>query len=686
MKTPLHAPKSRSAPIPPSSSPASSRHALLICIVLIFGTLALYWQTTNHPFSSLDDPTYVLANSHVRHGLSLKSVEWALTAFYASNWHPLTWISHMADVQLYGMNPTGHHLTNLLLHIANSLLLFLVLRRMTKSTWRSGFVAALFAFHPLHVESVAWIAERKDVLSTFFLMLTLWAYSAYVARRSIARYFVVMLAFALGLMAKPMLVSLPLVLLALDYWPLERWKDSGKRPFVRLLIEKTPLLAMCLAACVVTLFAQRQGGAVRSFETYPMGVRIANALVAYVTYLAKMLWPCNLSTFYPHPGNTLPIWQVAAAGLCLALVTCAAVMMRRRQPYVMLGWTWFVATLVPVIGLVQVGGQAMADRYSYIPLIGLFIAVTWGICDISKRLRLDPKYLVAPAAAVLVILTACAWLQVRCWRSEKALLDRAMRSTNRDCIVRTWMADYLLSQGQIDQAKQVLSSATEGTPGYAQTCNAMGCVLIEEGKLSEAEAQYRKAIRVRPNMAEAHNNLGTLLAKQGKIDEALREFYAAIRVEPYYAEAQFNAAAALASQGKTNSALQHFEQAILSDPDNTEARCRASVLLLQLGRTNEAVSHLRSAVDLNPKLPEAQFLLGTALQREGNLDDAVVHFSKAVELRKNWGMAHASLAKALLEKGEYLPARREALLADKCGYALPVGFATDLPSKETAPR
>lgn len=682
MKRAAHTKESLGTQVQQAVKPASSRHALLVCVALVFATLGLYLQATNYPFGWMDDPTYVYLNPYVRHGLTLKGIEWAFTALRASNWHPLTWMSHMVDVQLYGLNPSGHHLTNLLLHIANSILLFLVLRRMTRSTWRSGFVAGLFALHPLHVESVAWIAERKDVLSTLFWMLTLWAYAAYAGRKTVARYLLVVLSLSLGLMAKPMLVSLPLVLLALDYWPLDRWRDAGRRPFLALLIEKLPLLAICGAASVMTLLAQRQGGAVRSFETYPLGVRFANALVAYVRYIEKMVWPSRLSFMYPHPIDTLPVWQVIASALVLIGFTYAASRLRRSHPYLSFGWAWFVITLIPVIGLVQVGQQAMADRYTYIPLIGLFVAIAWGIPDVlTKRLRLAPKYLAIPAVAVLVALWLCAYPQVQCWRSQQAMIERSMQSTNGDYTVRCWMADFLLKHGQAQQAEALLSSATVNKPGYAEACNALSCILNAMGRPREAEAKLREALRIRPRMAEAHNNLGTLLASRGDLKGALKEFLAAIRIESFYTQAEFNAGCVLYSMGDRDAALTHFRRAILSDPDFIDARCRASALLLQMGKTHEAMANLTAALYTEPESADALFLYGSALQQTGDLDGAIAHYSMAIKQRQDWGMAHATLAKALLEKGDYSAARQESVLAGKFHYPLPASFARELAGK-----
>ncbi len=381
------------------------RREILICLFLVLATLTVYWQVGNYEFVNFDDDKYIIENFHVQKGLTRDSVIWAFTATHVSNWHPLTWLSHMLDFQLYGLNPSGHHLTNVFFHLVNTLLLFLVLKLMTGALWRSGLVAALFAVHPLHVESVVWVAERKDVLSTLFWMLTLWAYLGYTKRPGVKRYLVILLAFALGLMAKPMLVTLPFVLLLLDYWPLKRIElgqsaiglpaasqpstianKPGAQAF-RLLLEKTPMFVLAAVSSVVTFIVQKSGGAVGALETYPFKIRMANALLSYVIYLKKMIWPQNLAVFYPHPGQSLPMWQAAGAGLLLVVVSIAVIRAGRRYPYLPVGWLWYVGTLVPVIGLVQVGDQAMADRYTYVSLIGLFIVVAWGVPDVARSWR-----------------------------------------------------------------------------------------------------------------------------------------------------------------------------------------------------------------------------------------------------------------------------------------------------------
>ena len=404
---------------------------ILVCLFLVMATLAVYWQVQNYDFVNFDDNDYVYDNRHVQDGLTLKSIIWAFTNIHASNWHPVTWLSHMMDYQLYGMNPGRHHLTNLLFHIANTLLLFLVFRKMTDSLWQSGFVAALFALHPLHVESVAWVSERKDVLSTFFWMLTMWSYIWYVEHPAVKRYILVVLFFALGLMSKPMLVTLPFVLLLLDFYPLNRFQSQQPKGSanaqqrsiaLRLILEKIPLFVLVAMSSAMTFYAQKHGKTVASLEVIPLKSRVANALVSYVSYIIKTIYPSKLAVLYPHPG-ILPWWQIAGACLLLVTISFLAIRVVKQSPYFVVGWLWYLGTLVPVIGLVQVGIQSMADRYTYVPLIGIFIIIVWGIPELVAQWRYRKICLATLATVVLTILMAMTWKKVGYWKSSITLFE-----------------------------------------------------------------------------------------------------------------------------------------------------------------------------------------------------------------------------------------------------------------------
>jgi len=491
------------------------RSNFIVSLFLTIATLAVYWQAGNHEFINYDDITYVTGNPHLQAGFSPEGIIWAFTSGYAGNWHPLTWISHILDIQLYGMDPGRHHLTNVLFHIGNTLLLFLVFRRMTGALWCSAFIAALFALHPLHVESVAWIAERKDVLSTFFWMLTMGAYAWYVERRGFLRYLLVLLFFILGLMAKPMLVTLPFVLLLLDYWPLSRFQfghQNGniviqrKSVVIRLICEKIPLFALAAASCIVTLFAQQSGGAVCSFSAFPINIRIANALVSYVGYIVKMLWPHQLAVLYPHPGM-LPWIQVIGACLLLVFIFILAFMALKRCPWLIVGWVWYIVTLVPVIGLVQVGSQAMADRYTYVPLIGIFIMIAFGVPELMSGWRYRKIGLSTMAVACLLVLMATTWFQVRYWANSVTLFERALAVTENNYVLHSNLGVTLFSKGKVDEAIDHFHDAMRINPRYAKAHNNLGTALIHKGKVKKAIAHFREALRIRPGYSDAHDNL-----------------------------------------------------------------------------------------------------------------------------------------------------------------------------------
>jgi hypothetical protein len=550
---------------------------LAICIALSITTIAVFWQVRNHEFISFDDDDYVTENRHVQDGITLKGIAWAFSESHAHNWHPLTWLAHMLDCQMFGLKAGRHHLVNLFFHIANTLLLFLILNRMTKGLWQSAFVAGLFALHPLHVESVAWVAERKDVLSTLFWMLTMGAYMHYVERPGYKRYLFVLAFFLLGLLSKPMLVTLPFVLLLLDYWPLRRvyaavadsrigdattapasrkkkkqksqkqpQKNTPQKvavvktrslwPEIRpLLKEKIPLFVIAIIFCFVTSYAQHR--VVKTMELYPLGLRVANALISYVGYIGKMLWPVKLSIFYPYDYVTFFSWQTAAAALLLTAATYVTIRGVRHFPYLLVGWLWYLGTLVPVIGLVQVGLQSMADRYTYVPLIGAFIMIAWGAPELLNRWRYG-SFALAPAA--LAIIFACiimTYVQIGYWRNNIVLYEHAIEVTSAN--------------------------------SWAQ--NNLGYALDLKGKREEAVAHFQKAISI-SNEADAHYNLGTVLASQGKLDDAINQFRESIRISPEYAKAHNNLGNAFLYQGRLDEAIASYREALRLNPDYTMAQ------------------------------------------------------------------------------------------------------------------
>jgi len=576
----------------------------LICLLLITATLAVYWQVLDHSFVNYDDTLYVTKNPYVQAGLTSRGITWSLTATRAGNWHPLTWLSHMLDWHLYGMDPGWHHFSSLLFHTANALLLFLVLNRMTGGLWRSAFVAGLFALHPLHVESVAWVAERKDVLSTFFLFLTLLSYIWYVERPGFYRYFLVILCFVLGLMAKPMVVTLPFLLLLLDFWPLERFTlgpsnnnqtathrppINAKKPWrqaLALLMEKTPLFILTAVSSFVTFTVQKSGGSVAPLEIYPFKMRLANALLSYVRYIIKMIWPEHLAVFYPHPGQSLAMWQAALAGLLLVVISIAVIRARHRYPYLPVGWFWYVGTLVPVIGLVQVGAQAMADRYTYVPLIGLFIMISWGVPNLLLKLRF--QYFVSATAVGIVIaaLMICTHLQVASWRNNITLFKKAVEVNANNYLAHINLGGALAEQGNIEEAEKHFSRALQLNPRSAVAHNDLGNILQQQGKLEKAIDHFYESLHRDPNLSETHFNLGNALLRQGKIEEARIHFATALQIRPDFAEGYNSLGVALARQGKVDEAIVHFREAVRLKPSYAQARSNLELALQEAGKSN----------------------------------------------------------------------------------------------------
>jgi tetratricopeptide (TPR) repeat protein len=704
-----------------------------LCLLLALTTLAVFLRVGGYDYVNYDDSDYITANAHVESGLKWADVVWAFKTGHASNWHPMTWMSHMLDVQLFGEKPGPQHLVSLGFHIVNTLLLFLVLRRLTGAHWRSGMVAALFALHPLHVESVAWISERKDVLSAFFFLLTLWGYARYVECRrqnaecrmgqpdtgtthkasrftfhvtrftrvpAFAWYLLSLGCFALGLMSKPMLVTLPFVLLLLDFWPLRRMQRAdggrqnqaslvthrisrlrrqssianGQSPILLLVLEKVPFLLLAAASSVVTFVVQRKGGAVSTSLSF--GARVANAVVSYMRYIGKMLWPRHLSVLYPHPGHW-PAWEVAAAAVLLLAISAAVILLARRRPYLAVGWLWFCGTLVPVIGLVQVGIQSMADRYTYLPLIGLFIMLVWGIAELIPEWPWRAEVL---AAVGVLSLAACALLterQVQIWRDSASLFGHAVRVTRDNYLAYNNLGFYFSGLGKTAEAMENYRMSLKINPAYEDALNNVGYALAGQKKYSEAIPLYEAALRIRPNHAEVHNNLGNALSETGEIDEAIEHYLIALKQNPDHAEAHNNLGIALAMKGKLDEAIVHFQAAIRSKPnyasahsnlgnafavehkleeairayrealklkpDDAQAHNNLGNALAEQGKVAEAITNYREALRLNAVNPEAQFNLGLALLHEGKREEAAAHLAEALRLKPDYAEARRQL-------------------------------------------
>jgi len=540
-------------------TPNTSSLPVFLFLSILFAILAVYYQVYQFDFVYYDDHIYVTDNIHLHSGFSKKSVFWALTSDEAGFWHPLTWFSLILDYELYGLNPGGYHGTNLLLHMANTVLLFVVLWTMTVSRWRSCFVTALFALHPLHVEPVAWIADRKDLLSTFFWMLTLWAYVSYVRRPGMSRYALVFIFFTLGLMSKPMLVTLPFVLLLIDFWPLQRVagiaQQEGKvssiiypSPFFRLLLEKMPFLILAIMISIITILAEGKAGALKPLDLYPLDVRVTNALVSYVAYMGKTVWPTNLAVYYPHPGMS-PLWQIIFSAGILLIITGLCFMSRKRLPYLIVGWLWFLGTLVPVIGLVQIGSHAMADRYTYIPLIGLFIMFAWGMHEIMNRLHWNKIFCSTSMAALVLILASVSWIQVQYWQNATTLFRHAVAVTKNSFLGHNNLGAALARKGQIAEAVYHYQEALKVKPDYAEAYFNMGSALAHLCRYGEAIWWYEKALQYNPLFVEAYNNKGIACAQTGKITEAIACFQTALRLKPGYTEARRNMDIALRQPG-----------------------------------------------------------------------------------------------------------------------------------------
>ncbi|MGZ6218556.1 MAG: tetratricopeptide repeat protein [Syntrophales bacterium] len=641
------------------------RRELLVCLCLALMTFSIYWQVQNFDFVRYDDDRYVTENRHVQMGVKAEEITWAFTSIYASNWHPVTWLSHMLDCQLYGLNPKGHHLTNLLFHILNTLLLFLILKRMTDALWRSAFVAALFAVHPLHVESVAWVAERKDVLSTFFWMLTLWAYTRYVQNLSMKRYLCVLFSFIIGIMTKPMLVTLPFVLLLLDFWPLGRLHlegtvfnrdpndvkvvgdGSGMRSVMGLIIEKIPLFVISGASICVTLFAQWSG--IAPIVSLPFAARISNALVSYISYMEKMIWPHDLAVFYPYP-ESIPLWQVGGAVLLLVLITAAAVRLRKRYPYAIVGWLWYLGTLIPVIGLVQVGYQSMADRYTYLPLIGLFVAIAWAVPYLPARWPFRRVALTALAVCVIAALMTASLFQIRYWQNSMTLFARALSVTKNNFVIETNMGASLAEQGKFGEAIAHYQEALRIRPDDFEARYNLANALARQGKLEEAVSLYAAILQTQLNAAAVHNNMGIALSQLGRTDEAVDHFREAIRIKPDFQDAGSNLEKAL---GQTRTKKTAPEKVAIqpANPNSAEGQLRMGLSLFQEGKADEAIPKLEEALRLNPKLVAAHISLGLIMAQKRDLDKAIEHFRKALKIKPDIAEAHNSLGVALAYKG-----------------------------------
>lgn len=649
--------------------------AYIVAVLLAFIVAAVYWRILGYEFL-FDDAQYIQTNVHLHKGLNAEAVKWCFTAFYAANWHPVTWISHMLDCQLFGLDAGRHHVQNLLFHTINTILLFVLLLRLTGSVWKSGFVAALFGVHPLHVESVAWVSERKDVLSAFFGMLTILAYVRYTLSPGIKTYVPILMFFTIGLMAKPMIVTLPFVLLLLDYWPLNRWNFANfpsiimpKGRIKSLVLEKIPLFCLSAVSCFITYLAQEAGGTTRVMKSLPLGVRLANALVSYVSYILKAIWPQRLAVFYPHPEDSLPTWEVIISAFVLFCLTVIILRAMREYPYLGVGWLWYLGTLVPVIGLVQVGSQAMADRYTYIPLIGIFILVTWGISDVvgcSKakigrcehgkektplRFLLRSSVLPFIGIVALIAFIIASWVQVGYWRNPITLFGHTVAITKDNFIAHFNLA----------------------------------LALAEKERHADAIPHYEVALKLRPTDADAHQALADSLVKDGRADEAVAHYYECLKLRPNDAKVHCILADVLADLGRTDEAIANYREAIRIEPDFAEAYTNLGVLLVSRSRVEEGIAHYLKAMQIDPHLPNLHYNLGIAFAKLGKFDDAIRELELAIKEKPDDIEARRRLVGVLFVKRRYAAVWQQVHELQKLGINLPEDFLRMLSAKMPEP-
>ena len=640
-----------------------------VCLVLAAITFAVFGQTAGFSFVNYDDDKYVYENLVVAKGLTLKGALWALIYGGIGHWHPLTWLTHMADCQAYGLWAGGHHLTNVALHAVAAVLLFLALREMTGNLWRCAFVAAVFAIHPLRVESVAWIAERKDVLSGMFFMLTLWAYGRYARQPSRGRYAAVALWYGLGLLCKNMLVTLPFVLLLLDWWPLHRVKLA---PFWGLVKEKIPLFLLSVGSCVATALVPEK---VLDYQRVPLLERIGNAVVSYVVYLRQMVFPAGLAIPYLYPPNGQPFWKVALAFVLLAAISITVWACRKRRPYLLVGWLWYVGMLVPAIGLIQISYYARADRYTYLPGIGLVLAGTWAVGDWSLGWQHRRAVLGGLMAAGIGALMVCAWIQTGYWRNTETLWTHTLACTADNNIARLNFGHDLRKKGRLDEAITFYQKGLQTAPDNAASENNLGNALCAKGRVDEAITHYKKALQIKPAFAEAHFNLGKALRQQEKMDEAITHFQEAVQIEPDLVPARINLGNALLQQGKADQAVTQFERVLEIHPNDAGMHLNLGLCFVQMGRMDEGILQDQKALQIKPADPGIQnnlaWLLATcpkASLRNGNKAVELARQANALTGGKN-PIILRTLAAACAEAGRFPEAVDTAQRASRLAEA-----------------
>jgi tetratricopeptide (TPR) repeat protein len=639
---------------------------VMLSVLLVIFSLALFSQTARHQFINFDDPGYVLKNPVVRNGLTFSGVVWAFTSTAMSNWHPVTWLSHMLDVQMFGLDPTGHHLTSVLLHAIAALLLFLFLEGITGFLWRSFIVALLFAVHPLHVESVAWVAERKDVLSCIFWSLTLIFYAAYVKKPGASFYILSLLMFFLGLMSKPMLVTIPVIMLLLDYWPLNRFPSKVPYPLegeaqgggevadgqtrlhapeiLLLLKEKIPFFLLSVLSAIVTIYGQHKGGAMATLVKVPVAARIENALISYIKYIALMFWPHDLAILYPFPKD-ISFWQAGGSAILLALITFAVIRYRTKFPYLVTGWFWYLVALIPVIGLVQVGGQALADRYTYIPYTGLFIILCWLLPDLMGKWRYRTVALGALSVAAILISSIITWRQVTYWKDDISLYRHTLAVTTDNYLILNNYGIALDQRGDLTGAYGMFQETIRVNPRSAMAYNNLGALYVRWGNFADAANCYSRALEISPNYPFARSGLGKALAGMGRVDEAIWQYEQALSLDTTLAETQLNLAILLMKKGDSEKGMTHYSIALQLNPTSAKAPINMGTELASQGRLAEALEYFNHALSLEPDSVEAHFNRGVTLAKMGRKEEAREEFARVLQI-----MPESVGAKQWLEK------------------------------------
>jgi protein O-mannosyl-transferase len=614
-------------------------------------TSAIYGQTIGHDFVNYDDDIYVIQNKHIQNGFTLESILWTFE-FYISNWHPLTWLSHMLDYQFFKLVPAGHHLTNCILHLINGMLLFLVLQKSTQAFWKSFLVAVLFIIHPINVESVAWVAQRKNTLSTFFWFLTIWAYIEYIGNQKTGKFLWVILFFALGIMSKGMLVTLPFTLLLLDFWPLKRLpinlenKEKIKKVWA-LVQEKWILFIMLLIGCLLTYKAQKSGGSIISYD---LVLSIKNTLNSYISYIWKMLWPNKLSIFYPLVS--IPLWKVWVTTFMLICFSYFAIRFLEKLPYLFFGWFWYLGTLVPVIGVVQIGSQAMADRYAYIPLVGLFIIFSWGIGSLVEKINIRPTWSIVWISGILLALSISSWLQVKHWKNTVTLFQNAEKTIPNNYLAHMKLGLEYLKEENINTGIQHLNKALQINPDIPEGHYGLGYALASLGKFDEAMRHLNLAIKIKPDLGEAYLSMGNVLAEIGKPKEAIQNYSKALGLRPNLEEAHNNLGEVLIKQNKFKEGKAHFIKAIMINPNFADAYNNLGVAHMTLKNLSEATKNYMQAILLKPDFGEAHFNLGNVKAVEENHEEALKHYFLSLKKLSNQVKVYHNIGLSYLRLGE----------------------------------